>query len=245
MLSHRLKVNGQEVSYVYEGQEHDPHETRVFLHGFGLRKEAFKKLIHHMAGEYPVIALDLPGHGQSHKHHFWGYEAYAQFVVNFLDELHISSAHLMGQSMGGGIALAVAALYPDRVKSVVVMNSAGIPMRKGVPSVRERFLELWAQGFEPKIWSAFLLNALRHGAGLSRQVSVPVKHDLRALLPRIGAPVLLAWGDQDHMLPLEYAYEMASFIQKAKVAPVTGGFHEWGLVQPEIFVSLVKAFSQT
>ncbi len=245
MLNHRLKVNGHWVSYVHEGQEHDPRETRLFLHGFGLRKEAFKKLVHELAKEYPVIALDLPGHGKSHKHHFWGYEAYAQFVADFLDALNIQSVHLMGQSMGGGIALTTAALFPERVKSVVVMNSSGVPMRSGHPSIAERFRELWVQGFEPKIWSAFITNALQHGSSLGRQVSVPIKHDLRTLLPRIQAPVLLAWGDQDHMFPLEFAHEMASLIKKSKVATVTGGYHEWGLVQPEIFVSLAKAFSQT
>ncbi|MES2504316.1 MAG: alpha/beta hydrolase [Myxococcota bacterium] len=245
MLKHQLKVNGFKVSYYYEGRDKDPSEMRLFLHGWGLSGKSFKHLIHGLAQDYPVIAIDLPGFGDSHGSHFWGFEAYAQFVVDFMDALKIPSAHMMGQSMGGGISLATAALFPERIKSVVVMNSAGIPMRNGQPSIRDRVHELWAQGFDRRILIAFAMNSAKNLKGLIRSVKVPVRHDLRRLLPLIKVPVLLAWGDCDKMLPFVYAEEMAALIPGAKIAPVSGGFHEWGLVQPEIFVSLAKQFADS
>lgn len=241
-MKSQLKIRGLEIAYAHLGQDKDPAQTRLFIHGWGLRLEAFDKLLETLSKDYPVIALDLPGFGKSTDPYFWGYEAYAQFIAEFTDALGFSKIHLMGQSMGGGIALATAALFPERVHSVVLMNSAGIPMRNGQPSTINRIQELWAQGFNRPILQAFAVNAAKHSKSLARSVSVPVKHDIRPLLPRIKAPVLLAWGDCDKMLPIAYAYEMAALIPKAQVATVSGGFHEWGLVQPEIFCSLARQF---
>lgn len=242
MLKSQLKIRDLEIAYVHLSRDKDPTQTRVFIHGWGLRIEAFDNLLETLSTDYPVIALDLPGFGDSTEPYFWGYEAYAQFMSEFLDALKLPTVHLMGQSMGGGIALTTAALFPDRVSSVVIMNSAGIPMRDGQPSLINRMQELMAQGFDHHILHSFFINGAKHLKSLARSVSVPVKHDIRSLLPRIKAPVLLAWGDCDKMLPIEFAYEMAALIPRAKVAPVSGGFHEWGLVQPEIFCSLAKQF---
>ena len=240
MLKSQLKIHDLQIAYVHLGQDKDPRQTRLFLHGYALRLDAFEKLLHVLSADYPVIALDLPGFGNSQDPLFWGYEAYASFVNDFLDAMNLSKIHLLGQSMGGGIALATAALYPEKVSSVAIMNSAGIPMRNGQPSVIGRLQELWAQGFDRRILQAFGINALKHLKNLVNSLSVPVKHDIRYLLPKIEAPCLLAWGDCDKMLPLAYAYEMAALIPKSKVAVVSGGFHEWGLIQPEIFCSLIK-----
>lgn len=241
-MKNRMKIRDLEVAYVHLGKDKDLSQTRVFLHGYGLRIEAFEKLLKILAEDYPVIAIDLPGFGQSQDPYFWGYEAYAQFVAEFLDALKLPKVHMMGQSMGGGIALTTAALFPEKVSSVVIMNSAGIPMRNGQPSMIGRFQELWAQGFDRHILSAFIVNT-KHLKTLIRSLAVPTKHDIRPLLPKIKAPVLLAWGDCDKMLPINYAHEMAALIPKAKVATVSGGYHEWGLVQPEIFCSLAKQFA--
>lgn len=242
MLKSQLKIRNFEIAYVHLGQDKDPTQTRLFIHGWGLRLEALNKLLKVLSKDYPVIALDVPGFGDSDDPYFWGYEAHAQFISDLLDALKLEKVHLMGQSMGGGIALATAALFPDKVSSVALMNSAGIPMKNGQPSIINRIQELWAQGFDRHILGAFVINGARHLKSLARSVSVPVKHDIRPLLPRIKAPVLLTWGDCDKMLPIAYAYEMAALIPRAKVATVTGGFHEWGLIQPEIFCSLAKQF---
>ena len=239
-MKSQLKIKNLQIAYVHLGKGKDPRQTRLFMHGYALRLDAFEKLLKVLSEDYPVIALDLPGFGDSEDPVFWGYEAYAAFVASFIDALKIPKIHLMGQSMGGGIALATAALFPEKVYSVAIMNSAGIPMRDGQPSVIDRLHELWAQGFDRHIIQAFVMNTAKHLKNLALSLSVPVKHDIRYLLPRIQAPCLLAWGDCDKMLPLSYAYEMAALLPKSKVAVVSGGFHEWGLIQPEIFCSLIK-----
>ena len=241
-MKSQLKIKDIDVSYVHLGRDKDPKQTRLFLHGWCLRLQAFEKLLKVLSVDYPVIAIDLPGFGNSQEPYFWGYEAYADFVNNFLETLKIPQVHIMGQSMGGGIALTTAALFPDKISSVAIMNSAGIPMRNGQPSIIDRVHELWAQGFNRHILQAFIINSVKHPKNLVRSLNVPIKHDIRPLLPKIKAPCLLAWGDCDKMLPISYAYEMAALIPKAKVATVSGGFHEWGLIQPEIFCSLVKQF---
>lgn len=244
-MNRQLNVKGYKIHYLHAGKQHNVKETRVFLHGWALRGRAFEKLVKALGEDYQVIAPDLPGFGKSDIPYFWGFEAYAQFICDFLDELGLEKVHLMGQSMGGGIALATAALHPERIQSVMAMNSAGVPMTKGRPSLLKRFKEIWAQGYNHHLTTALLSNLFKRPRKLLRLAKVPMKHDLRPLLPRIKAPVLLAWGDLDHMYPVEFAQEMAKLIPNARVEIIHGGHHEWGLIWPEIYRKLEKEFAES
>ena len=105
-------------------------ETIIALHGSPAGFASFE-VIGPMLGErYRVIAPDLPGYGRSSK---WvddyGCRAYARYALAMMDELGIESAHLLGFSLGGGVAYNIYDLAPDRVESIV--NYAGIGIQAG------------------------------------------------------------------------------------------------------------------
>ncbi|MEJ2372179.1 MAG: alpha/beta fold hydrolase [Gemmatimonadales bacterium] len=99
-------------------------EAVVLLHGFSLSAEAnwsLTGLLDSLPQEYRMLALDQRGHGRSDKPHdpeAYGLE-FVEDVIRLLDALEIETAHVVGYSMGGGVALRLAAHHPDRVRSVV------------------------------------------------------------------------------------------------------------------------------
>jgi pimeloyl-ACP methyl ester carboxylesterase len=117
---------GVPIHYIERG-EGDP---IVLIHGFTRSAELTwdqPGFIDLLAAENRVIALDCRGHGKSGKPHqaeVYGIEM-VRDVVRLLDHLSIESAHLVGYSMGGRIALKFAARYPDRVRSAVLIAAGG------------------------------------------------------------------------------------------------------------------------
>jgi pimeloyl-ACP methyl ester carboxylesterase len=102
----------------------------LLLHGLGANKLSWLPLIGPLAERYRVIALDLPGHGESSKRRGDHTPAhFAAVVRRLLDELEIEGVALAGNSMGGRIALEVSATVPDRVAALVLLSPAlaGLP----------------------------------------------------------------------------------------------------------------------
>jgi pimeloyl-ACP methyl ester carboxylesterase len=89
----------------------------VLLHGLGATKVSFLPSVAALAGSHRAIAVDLPGFGDSVKPIRAGYDPayFTRVVVALLDALEIDRAHLVGNSMGGRVALQVGLDHPDRV----------------------------------------------------------------------------------------------------------------------------------
>ena len=98
----------------------------VCLHGLGGTKASFLTTAAALADEYRVIGVDLPGFGDSDKPILAAYDApyFARAVVALLDELQIDRAHLVGNSMGGRVAIEAGLAYPARVHGVVLLSPA-------------------------------------------------------------------------------------------------------------------------
>jgi pimeloyl-ACP methyl ester carboxylesterase len=98
----------------------------VCIHGLGGTKASFLPTVAALADHYRVIALDLPGFGDSVKPLSAAYDApyFARTVTALLDSLGIDRAHLVGNSMGGRVALEVGMLEPERVDRLVLLSSA-------------------------------------------------------------------------------------------------------------------------
>jgi pimeloyl-ACP methyl ester carboxylesterase len=101
-------------------------EPVVCIHGLGGTKSSFLPTTAALADAHRVIALDLPGFGESDKPLTAAYDApyFALSVVDLLDALDIERAHLVGNSMGGRVAIELALLEPDRVAKLVLLSPA-------------------------------------------------------------------------------------------------------------------------
>ena len=104
----------------------DGHEQVLCLHGLGSSKSSFFETVAALAPEYTVHALDLPGFGSSDKPARGGYDArwFSTAVRSYMDATGIERAHLVGNSMGGRIAIEVAFDAPERVTSLSLLAPA-------------------------------------------------------------------------------------------------------------------------
>ena len=118
-----------------EGGEHV-----ICLHGLGSNKASFFQTVSALTPECTVHAIDLPGFGGSSKPARAAYDSayFARAVVGYMDASGLDRAHVVGNSMGGRIALEVALAEPERVRSVSLLSPA-LAFRKRrtfVPLVR-------------------------------------------------------------------------------------------------------------
>jgi pimeloyl-ACP methyl ester carboxylesterase len=117
--------NGVKIRYLMEGKG----ETVVLIHGFAASAEMnwiFPQVMSTLAGEFRVVALDCRGHGKSGKPHdpkAYGIQ-FSEDVVRLLDHLKLEKAHVVGYSMGAGIAGDLLARHPDRLLSVTLGGGA-------------------------------------------------------------------------------------------------------------------------
>jgi pyruvate dehydrogenase E2 component (dihydrolipoamide acetyltransferase) len=119
-----IDVGGTPINYLKMGDGGVP---IVFIHGFGgdLNNWMFNQP--DLAAKQATYALDLPGHGASGKEVKDGSVAgLAKTLHGFLDAVKIDKAHLVGHSLGGAIALALATAHPERVASLTLISSAGL-----------------------------------------------------------------------------------------------------------------------
>ncbi len=103
----------------------------VLLHGIGLNRSSWNPVVPALARHFDVIAVDLPGFGDSAEHfrhtrpgHARAAQALAEAVAGLLAELGVTTPHLAGNSLGGWVALELAALFP--VASVTLLDPAGL-----------------------------------------------------------------------------------------------------------------------
>jgi pimeloyl-ACP methyl ester carboxylesterase len=98
----------------------------VCVHGLGGTKASFLPTVAALAERHRVIALDLPGFGDSHKPLIAPFDApyFADCVVALLDALGIETAHLIGNSMGGRVAIELALVQPERAERVALLSPA-------------------------------------------------------------------------------------------------------------------------
>src|SRR3954466_595649 len=120
---HDVRLPGRRVRTLTIG--HGDSEV-VLLHGLGATKSSFFETAAALSGAHRVHAIDFPGFGGSSKPPLAPYSAryFADTVVGVLDQLGIERAHLVGNSMGGRVALEVGLRRPDRVKALGLLCPA-------------------------------------------------------------------------------------------------------------------------
>ena len=116
-------------------------EALILMHGIGGHIEAYAKNVVALADTFHVVAFDFVGHGLSAKLTDIDYvpSTYVALLVELMDVLHIASAHISGESLGGWVAGLFAVNYPARVKRLVLNTAGGIPIvsEKGHQDLRD------------------------------------------------------------------------------------------------------------
>jgi pimeloyl-ACP methyl ester carboxylesterase len=118
-----LELHGERVAYRDVG--HGP--AMLLIHGMAGSSRTWRAVLPRLSMHYRVLAPDLLGHGLSGKPRGdYSLGAFAVWLRDFLDELEIDRATLVGQSLGGGVAMQFVHQYPDHVERLVLISSGGL-----------------------------------------------------------------------------------------------------------------------
>jgi pimeloyl-ACP methyl ester carboxylesterase len=118
-----VDVSGGRISSLVSGE--GPGQV-VCLHGLGSNKTSFFETVAALSPEYTVHAIDLPGFGSSSKPARGAYDAphFASSTLSYMDAMGIEQAHLVGNSMGGRVAIELALAHPERVHTLSLLCPA-------------------------------------------------------------------------------------------------------------------------
>jgi pyruvate dehydrogenase E2 component (dihydrolipoamide acetyltransferase) len=159
-----IEADGHALRVGVVGGEGDP---VVLLHGFAADLNSWLFNLEALAARGPVIAIDLPGHGASAKEVGDGSLArMAGKIASALDELGVRRACLVGHSLGGAIALAVALERPSLAKSLVLIAPTGLPGGE----VSEAFLTEVVEAQRPRELRAALERVVANPALVSKEM---------------------------------------------------------------------------
>ena len=251
-----VRVGTQQVRYVRrKGPGGAPGDLPiVILHGWGAHIEAVGPILAGLDGAADVIALDLPGFGESDPPpEAWDVDCYARFMIHFLDEMGVDRAHLVGHSHGGRVSIALAADEPQRVGRLLLIDSAGIPPKRGwryrrrvaVAKLGRVAGKLGAPGrqlqerMRARVASRDYLEASEAMRGTFRAV---IAADLTGRMPRIRASTLLVWGDRDDDTPLWMGRRMEELIPDAGLVVLEGAGHYSYADSPGQFRAVARQF---
>ncbi|HEX3584663.1 MAG TPA: alpha/beta hydrolase [Candidatus Angelobacter sp.] len=199
-------------------------EPVLLLHGFGASADNWNRFAARLKKRYRVVAPDLPGWGQSTRleAESYGYAKQLERLRQFVTQLGFKRFHVVGHSMGGFMASAYAARYPEQILTVGLIAPHGIKepesselaqsvaagdnwlVARSVPEFDRLLSKIFAQRpYIPKpVFKVLAQHAIRNSAKSARIFAEMQTNDppLVKSLAQIKAPALIIWGDQDRVL---------------------------------------------
>ena len=225
----------------------------VFIHGAGGSHQIWFHQLRVLGGRRKVIALDLPGHGDSNGSGADRIEGYRDLVKEFLAKRGLHRTVLVGHSMGGAITQSFALAYPDQLAAIVLVGT-GARLR-----------------VHPKIFAALRDDPAGAVGTIARSARAPdaspeeieqdaeamlrtpvevIERDLRAcdafdLMEQVSAiatPTLVICGTADLMTPPKYAEYLHQQIKGSDLSLIPGAGHMVMLEKPEEVTRAIEAF---
>jgi pimeloyl-ACP methyl ester carboxylesterase len=246
LSTNSLQVDNLDITY-YEGGP-EKAQTILLIHGFGADKSNWPRFARFLTKDYHVIAVDLPGFGDSSKPQNISYDVgtQAERLADFMRELGIGRFHVVGNSMGGHNA-GVTAPHPselfERLKAgenpLVLRSVDDFPALLDFvfvqkPPLPSRLRDYLAErSLERSAFNGMVFQQLR-------ERYIPLEPEL----PKITAPTLLLWGDRDRVLDVSSIDVMKPLLKKPSVAILRDCGHVPMIERPEETARLYLDFLQ-
>ena len=234
-------------------------EVIVLLHGLGMTRTGWDAVIAPLADRYRCVARDMPGYGASAPLPAFSLQAAADAAADLIVRLG-GTAHVVGLSLGGMVALQLALRHPERVRSLVLVDSS--------PA-------FGLDGTDPEAWKAARLAPLLAGAriedfaepvlrgvmapapaaeavaaAVASMLRVPTSalmatiaalptHDVRERLGQVAAPTLVVCGELDEETPPAYSELLAAGIPGATLVLIPAAGHLTPFEAPAALARLI------
>jgi pimeloyl-ACP methyl ester carboxylesterase len=251
-----LAVEGQRVSYLCNDGSHAA-PTLVFLHGSGVSARYWTDQLRAVAGTARVLALDLPGHGESEDTATPDLAHYADVTAALIDALGAWPAIAIGHSLGGAVALA---RRPAEVCGLVLVSScARLPQVStsaqwlwgSLPAAVRRALFfvtakniLFAAGASPAAVALGMqeLRACRPRT-LAADVAIARAMDLTGAAADVRVPTLILCGSRDRVTPPALSRHLHTTIAGSRLEIVDGAGHMLLIEAPDVVSRAIAAFA--
>lgn len=253
---------GVTLQYVEQG---DPSGTpMILLHGLSDSWHSYELVLPHLPESIHAFALTQRGHGDSSRPETaYSYHDFATDVAAFIDTLQLEAAVVVGHSMGSTIAQRFAIDYPERLLGLVLIGSFFSLQSSQAPR------ELWkvvstmedpvdpdfvrglqestlAQPVPAAFFETIVQESLKLPARVWREVvRSNMQDEFSEELSKIESPTLLAWGDQDGMVPRSDQDAQTEAIPDARLVVYEGAGHGLHWEEPERFASDLVSFTET
>jgi pimeloyl-ACP methyl ester carboxylesterase len=217
--------------------------TFVLVHGIGMGRVVYAEAAEVLAERGRVLAIDLPGFGDSPEPGSAAtLEETAEVVARFIADEALGPVVLVGHSMGTQIVAEVALRHPDAIEALVLIaptvnRHERTAVRQAARMVQDLagegpkvlLLGMWAYAKTNPIW---FLNKLRF----------MLRHHLERICPQIGTRTLVLRGETDRVCPRDWVSEIAELLPHAQMREVPGRGHEAIIKSPEPVASMILDF---
>jgi pimeloyl-[acyl-carrier protein] methyl ester esterase len=250
--------------YEYAGSE-ESGTPLLLIHGWGMHGGMWGGVAEKLAQYFHVLAVDLPGHGQSAAMAHYDLDR----VVDILSAQFREPLNVCGWSLGGQVALRWAMRYPQQVQrlvlvastpcfvrlddwkyalSVEILEEFATNLQQNYAQTLKRFLSLQMRGSEQE---REILAILRDGLfsrgepdlfALQAGLEILRTSDLRAALPEVQQATLVLAGERDTLIPLQATQYLAQQMPNAELVKIKGAAHAPFLSHPEEFVGHMVKF---
>jgi pimeloyl-ACP methyl ester carboxylesterase len=255
-----VPVPGGQLAYTITGAG----EPVVLIHGFSLDQRMWQPQIAALAADYQVVAYDLRGFGRSSRPAGAPYRHEADLAA-LLNHLEMPSAHLIGLSLGGAVALDFALTYPGRARSLLLADAVlrgfnwseaqgkldgaiwETAAREGLAAAQAAWLRhpLFAPAFENPQAAPLLRQIVSEYSGWHFVNADPIEHfqpQAAARLGELALPVLSVVGERDLPDFRVISRRLAAEIRGAREVVVPGAGHMVNLEAPAQFNALALQF---
>jgi len=234
-------------------------QTILLIHGAGMSARSWTQQLRGLSPSLQVLAIDLPGHGASDPITESSLSGYTDAACTLLTTLGVGPVFVAGHSLGGSVALALAAHRPELVKGLVLMSScAKAPQHSGalkallgsLPSPIHRMMF-----FSSARSFLFALGAANNAVHLAlkdlhncrpetvrKDMAAAQAMDLEEAAQRVRIPTLVLCGTSDMVTPLRVSEKLIDLIPGSRLSVVDNAGHMLPLEAPERVNEEILAF---
>lgn len=241
-----MKIDDFEMYYEIHGEENAI--PLVLIMGLGSDSRLWMLQVPEFSKNYKVILFDNRDVGRTSKMDIsYTIDTMAEDVFNLLERLGVERCHILGFSMGGMIAQAIALRYPEKVRSLILCATAsrgpkGLSVLKMWNGLVESITRLANNPLIEHLAKYFYIQLPKE---IFRQCEAVEKFDVTERLKEIRAPTLVLAGDRDNVITLWSAWDMASRIPNVEFKILWGCGHaifleKWWEFNKEVLQFLKK-----
>lgn len=266
---HYLRIGGQLVYVEREGSRGEP---VILIHGFGASSYSWRKIQPGLARSFQTVALDLNGFGYTQRPQEperYSRAGQEKLILDVMDELGIESAHFIGHSYGGALTFWIAAEHPERVRSMVLVDSAAPTYPEdrrsraaSWRSLNNLFLRTFA--LRPRLIRKALEGSVYDGSIVTPELVQEYGDRVRIEgigdayygltarrrgpappvvdLAKLDIPTLILWGVQDRLVRIEDGRAAAARMPRAEFVALDKTGHMPMEEKPEEVLRLIEGF---